>query len=143
MQLARVAGAQTGAFSAERIFVHKLSEGVASPAIVAQRQRCVAAQRGAAAKDRLKRRFLRRVLPFGCLFITLLFQLCVRVQMVHAGYRVYDLRTKALQHDNELRSLNARLAVATTPKNLVSRAQRELRLQVTPPQRIRSIAPKV
>lgn len=131
MQLAKVAGAHTGAFSTERVFVHRLAE----PTTVVRSQPA----RALLAKDRLKRRFLKRILPFVALFVALAFQLIIRVQMVHAGYRVHELRKLALGYDNELRELNAKLAVSTCPKTLSSRAQSELGLSVTPPQRIRTL----
>jgi len=59
--------------------------------------------------------------------------------MIHAGYRVHELRRQALGYDNELRELNAKLAVSTCPKTLISRAQSELGLSITPPQRIRTL----
>lgn len=131
MQFAKVAGAHTGAFSTERVFVHRLSE---SPTVIRSQP-----NRAALAKDRLKKRFVKRIMPFVALFFALAFQLLIRVQMVHAGYRVHELRNLALKYDNELRELNSKLAVSTCPKTLISRAQKELGLFVTPPQRIRSL----
>jgi len=131
MQLAKVAGAHTGAFSTQRVFVHRLSD----PVSVTHSQPV----RAIAARDRLKRRFLKRILPFVALFFALAFQLLIRVQMIHAGYRVHELRRQALGYDNELRELNAKLAVSTCPKTLISRAQSELGLSITPPQRIRTL----
>lgn len=131
MQLAKVSGAHTGAFSTERIFVHRLSD----PTAQVRREPA----RKLAARDRLKRRFIRRIMPFVTLFLALAFQLLIRVQMIHAGYRVHELRKLALDYDNELRGLNAKLAVSTCPKNLISRAQKELGLSITPPQRIRTL----
>ena len=131
MQLAKVSGAHTGAFSTERVFVHRLSE----PGAVTRSQPA----RSVAARDRLKRRFVKRMMPFVTLFLALAFQLLIRVQMIHAGYRVHEQRKLALGYDNELRELNAKLAVATCPKTLILRAKKELGLSVTPPQRIRTL----
>jgi hypothetical protein len=132
MQLAKVAGAQAGAFSTERIFIHKLSE---PPRTVQHKAHAI---RHVAAKERLRKRFIKRILPFVALFLALLFQVLVRIQLVHTGYQVHALRKNALSYDNELRELSAKLAVATCPKNLIARAQKELNLTITPPQRIRS-----
>jgi hypothetical protein len=118
----RVSGASTGAFSNERVFIQRLAQESA-PAVVVKR----------------KRRYLTLLLPLATLFIALLFQVVVRIQIIHAGYLVSEKRQRALELDRELRELRSELAVATSPRVLMTRAEKELGLTVTPPQRLRTI----
>jgi len=124
--IARVSGAQTGAFSNERVYIQRLSSG--QQAAVRNKPRILR-----------KRLLVRRVIPLAVLFLSLLFQLFVRVQMIHTGYLVSEKRTKALSADRELRELRSELARATCPKVLIARAEKELGLTVTPPQRLRNL----
>jgi hypothetical protein len=127
--LARVSGAHTGVFSQERVYIQRLSS--------------VETQAGARIKlkPRIRRRILlRRVIPLSVLFLSLLFQLFVRVQIIHAGYAVSEKRQNALAHDRELRELRSHLAQVTSPKILLARAEKELGLFVTPPQRLRTVS---
>lgn len=129
-ELARVAGAHTGAFSQERVFIHRLSQGTVE----------LTKRRAPSRTKNLKRRFFfRRILPFALLFISLLFQLFVRIQIIQTGYRVHNERARALELDRELRELRSQLAFATSPKQLLARAEKELGLTVTPPQRLKTV----
>ncbi len=128
VQVARVSGAHPGAFSQERVFIHRLS--LPSSADVQSRH---------STRSLRKRVLLRRVLPAAVLFCALLFHLFVRIQIIHAGYRLHAAREGALKLDRQSRELHSILAEATCPKKILERAEKELGLTITPPQRMRTV----
>lgn len=86
---------------------------------------------------RLRRR-LNLILPAIILFIALLFQLTVRLEVVRLGYEVESMRLLALEKDNFLDRLKMDLAIVSRPERL-SNVATKLELVSTERNRMRRI----
>ena len=90
---------------------------------------------------RIRRRLRAMLAPF-LLFITLLAQISVRVQLVERGYELEQLRSAALGKDTELRQLKLDLALATLPTDLTRSAESRVGLRPVDPQKVRAMITK-
>lgn len=73
-----------------------------------------------------ERSLMLNLLPPMALFLTLVFHLWVRVELIETGYRIENLRQLAVNRDAEVRRLGSELAMLTTPRILSTRAKKEL-----------------
>lgn len=80
-----------------------------------------------------------RAAPPLVLFSVLMFQLWVRISIISAGYEIERLRADAIRNDALLRQLKLERALVTRPSRLTDEAGRRLRLEPTPPNRIRTL----
>ena len=81
----------------------------------------------------------RRVRIAGMLFLVLLLQIWIRVEIIQAGYRLEEVRTAALKQDAQLRELKFEYAAKASPSVVRDRAQKELGLRPMLPQAIRKV----
>lgn len=79
------------------------------------------------------------VFPPLLLFLVLLFQLSIRLQIISQGYSLEQFRSQALSQDSELRELRLKLAFATRPKHVGEKAATALGMGPLYPQRVRQI----
>ena len=86
-----------------------------------------------------KNRRLRNLIAPGLLFVTLLAQISIRVEIVEKGYQLEQLRESALKADSSLRQLKLDLAVATRPSDLTNSAQKSLDLLPVNPNHVRAM----
>ena len=86
-----------------------------------------------------RRRRVRNLIAPGLLFLTLLAQISIRVEIVEHGYRLEQLRESALKADASLRQLKLDLAVATRPADLTNAAQKTLGLYPVNPNHVRAM----
>lgn len=84
-------------------------------------------------------RTAKRIVPAALLFTALLAQLCVRLEIVRAGYQLEEYRARATQSDTTLRELRYKYAITTSPSTLGDMAKKRLEFERTPPQRIRKM----
>ena len=85
----------------------------------------------------VKRQSSWQLLPPVLLFVVLLAQLTIRVQIIGQGYALEELRAQAVRSDAVLRDTKLKLAYATRPRQLVEKASKELGMVTLCPQRIR------
>ena len=95
-------------------------------------------------KVRRKRRArrLRFMLAPLLLFLTLLLQISVRVQIIERGYSREQLRADALRKDTELRQLKLDLALSTRPADLTRSAESRVGLKPVDPKLVRALLDK-
>lgn len=87
-----------------------------------------------------RERFHRREIAAAIfLFVTLLVQLVIRLELIGRRYELGELRAEALKHDSELRELRFEYAALTQPSKLEARAAGELSMMPTVPQQLRKI----
>jgi len=65
------------------------------------------------------------------LFLALLCQLVVRLNVLQTCYEIESVRVNALQYDSELRELKLKFAVLTSPEKLIVEAENRLALTPT------------
>ena len=73
------------------------------------------------------------------LFLVLLAQLSIRVQILDTGYDIESVRTELLHSDTEYRELRMKYAFVSRPSSLGNKAQSDLGLNTTVPQRLRRV----
>ncbi len=103
---------------------------------------CLQGQRMRARRDFAPRMLHARdmLLPMG-LFVVLVLQLWVRMSFVGQGYRLEELRQKALNNDARLREQRLEYAMLTRPDGLRKQARNQLQMIVLEPQNVRKIQP--
>ena len=99
----------------------------------------VLAEQRIALRTEIRFRGARRIVPAVLLFAALLSQLCIRVEIIRAGYRLEEIRSATIQNDARLRELRYRYAEATSPTVILEQAKRRLGVEPTAPQQIRRI----
>ena len=83
--------------------------------------------------------FSKYIVPLT-LFVVLLLQLWVRVNIIQSGYELEALRSNALKNDAYLRHKRLELAYLARPDVLRKRAAIELKMVPLAPQRVRWIS---
>jgi hypothetical protein len=82
---------------------------------------------------------IRHYLLALVLFLTLIFQLSVRLQVTNLNYEIEQLRIEALRNDDKLRKLGLDYAYLTSPKVLSEMAEEKLGMESIAPQRVRRL----
>ena len=104
------------------------------------------AQAGVLHQQLVRRRhdvpILRRagILPAIVLAIVLVLQLWVRLESIHAGYRLEGLRSQALKNDARLRELRFELAALSSPVAVETEAKSRLGFVSPAPQNVRRLS---
>lgn len=80
-----------------------------------------------------------QLVPAAALFLTLVFQLWIRVAILESGYILESRRQEAVNNDATVRRLRSQLATLNTPRNLVQRAKKELNMGLPTTASIRKI----
>ena len=86
--------------------------------------------------------FAIHFVPALLLFLTLVFQLWIRVGIIEASYALESTRQSAVNKDAEVRKLRSDLAVLTSPRILAERAKKELGMILPPARSVRKIGKK-
>ena len=73
------------------------------------------------------------------LFVALLCQLVVRLQVLQTCYEIESVRVNALEYDSELRDLKMQFAVLTRPESLAVEAENRLALTTTNRDELRAV----
>ncbi|MCB0360131.1 MAG: hypothetical protein KDD44_10855 [Bdellovibrionales bacterium] len=73
------------------------------------------------------------------LFCCLLVQLGIRLSIIERGYEHEQLRAETLRLDNQLRAIDAKLAVASRTSRVRHVALQRLGLEAVPPERLRTL----
>lgn len=81
----------------------------------------------------------RCLLPGVFLFLVLVAQLSVRLQITEYSYELEQTRTEALRKDTQLRKLRLELAYVSRPQALRNEAEVRLGLVKTLPQQLRTL----
>lgn len=92
--------------------------------------------RDPARQQRIRRRELAAAI---FLFVTLLGQLVIRLELIEKRYELGELRAEALKRDSELRQLRFQYAELTRPSISELRAEVDLSMTPTTPQQLRKI----
>ncbi len=79
------------------------------------------------------------LLPAVFLFLALIFQLHVRLEIVNSMYKLESLRTEQTYAQSNISELSFALEKLYMPDFVVRNAKNKLGLEVTPPQRIRRL----
>ncbi len=84
-------------------------------------------------------RNLARIIPASLIFLALITELWVRIEILRTGYVLETFRASALKNDVLLRDLNSQYALYTSPARISNRAQENFSLRPTTPQRVRRL----
>jgi len=79
------------------------------------------------------------LLPAAFLFLALVFQLHVRLEIVNSMYKLESLKTEQSYAQSNISELGFALEKLYMPDFVVRNAKNKLGLEVTPPQRIRRL----
>ena len=80
------------------------------------------------------------ILAGSLLFVVLIFQLLVRVQITREGYRLERLRAAMIENDNTLRQLKYEYGRLSRSTFLEKRARSELKMETTGAIRMRRLS---